>query len=51
MASQSPDEASLPRRAPCSQNLRQEPDAVVPHVGIRAGVARKGGPYRDSGQR
>jgi hypothetical protein len=26
---------------------RQEPSAVVPHAGICAGAARKGGPYRD----
>lgn len=27
--------------------LRQEPSAVVPHAGICAEAARKGGPYRD----
>jgi len=29
------------------QDLRQEPDAVVPHVGICPGGAHKGGPYRN----
>jgi hypothetical protein len=42
MAPQSPSDASLPERAPCSQNLRQEPDAVVPHVGICAGGRPQG---------
>ncbi|MBT8224023.1 MAG: hypothetical protein KJO75_00780 [Dactylosporangium sp.] len=37
MAAESPGEASSPKRALCRQNLRQEPDAVVPHVGIHAG--------------
>ena len=37
VASASPCDAPLPERALRSQNLRQEPDAVVPHVGIRAG--------------
>ena len=37
VAPASPCDASLPERALRSQNLRQEPDAVVPHVGIRAG--------------
>jgi hypothetical protein len=36
-ASASPCDAPLPERALRSQNLRQEPDAVVPHVGICAG--------------
>src|SRR6187551_821587 len=37
VAPASPCDASLPERALRSQNLRQEPDAIVPHVGIRAG--------------
>ena len=34
-------------RVPWRYDLRQEPDAVIPLVRIRAGAARKGGPYRD----
>ena len=37
VAPASPCDASLPERALRSQNLRQEPNAVVPHAGIRAG--------------
>jgi RNA-directed DNA polymerase len=37
MAPKGPGDASLPERALHSQNLRQEPSAVVPHAGIRAG--------------
>ena len=47
MATTSPCDASISERAPRSQNLRQEPDAVVPHVAICAGAVRKDGPYRD----
>ena len=32
---------------PCDVDPSQEPSAVVPHAGICAGAARKGGPYRD----
>src|SRR6266536_3236702 len=42
MATQSPDNASLPEPAPRGQNLRQEPSAVVPHAGIRAGGRPQG---------
>jgi hypothetical protein len=42
-----PPKASLSRRALRRQNPRQEPSAVIPHAGICAGAARKGGPYRD----
>ena len=42
VAPASPCDASLPERALRSQNLRQEPDAVVPHVGIRAGGRPRG---------
>ena len=34
--------------APWRYYLRQEPDAAIPHVRIRAGAAREGGPYRDN---
>src|SRR6266516_199096 len=42
MASPSPCDASLPGRALRSQNLRQEPRAVVPHAGICAGGRPQG---------
>jgi hypothetical protein len=42
MATQSPCDASLPGRAPCRQNLRQEPGAVVPLAGICAGGRPQG---------
>jgi hypothetical protein len=35
-------------RVPWRYDLRQEPDAAIPHVRICAGAARKGGPYRDT---
>jgi hypothetical protein len=47
MVTTRPPTASLPRRALRRQNPRQEPSAVIPHAGICAGAARKGGPYRD----
>lgn len=40
------DHASLPGSAPCCQDLRQEPRAVVLHAGFCAGASREGD-YRD----
>ena len=48
LAATRPHPASLPTRALRRPHPRQEPSAVVPHAGICAGAARKGGPYRDS---
>ena len=42
-----PHPASLPTNAFRRPHPRQEPSAVIPHAGISAGAARKGGPYRD----
>jgi len=44
---ESPLAASLLSSALRRSHPRQEPSAVVPHAGICAGAARKGGPYRD----
>ena len=51
LAATRPHPASLPTRALRRPHPRQEPSAVVPHAGICAGAARKGGPYRDCRER
>jgi len=47
MATTTPRETSLLGSTLRRRYPRQDPSAVIPHAGIDAGAARKGGPYRD----
>ena len=42
-----PSPAPLPGGTLCRQELRQQPSAGIPHAGICAGAARKGGHYHN----